>query len=184
MEPNLYAPDLYARTLDMKFTLINLPGAARAGSTWEVSYQLYFVPEAQFRQALSRSGRSGTVTEPSQFPEKLLLASGSFSGRRLNSPPNRTRVVGGIPFRDKIPDGERTKFATLMLSYSVKIYDAALKSTVYRSGLWLSNPFDDDPAQPQRAVPRGVLYANFYVSPEGELFESQWPRSGNDTSWP
>jgi len=185
LEPNLYSPNLYADRLKMKFTLINLPGASQPGSYWEISYKLYYISEAEYRKVIMQSGRGGgTITESTQFPEKILLTTGHYKSWHLGILRQRTHIQDGITFKAKIPDKDRTKFAILMTNYSIKIYDAKLKSTVYRSGIWLTNPFADDTAQPQNAVPRTVIYTNFYVSPNGELFESQWPRDNNSTDWP
>jgi hypothetical protein len=48
----------------------------------------------------------------------------------------------------------------------------------------MTKPFDDDPAQAGKAVPRKVIYTNFFISPKGDLFKSQWPREGDNTNWP
>jgi len=47
LEPNLYSPQLYAEKLKIKFSLVDLPGSKDARSTWEVSYRLYFISEAE-----------------------------------------------------------------------------------------------------------------------------------------
>ncbi len=184
-EPNVYAPQLYADSLSMKFTLVDLPGAKQAGSYWEVSYRLYFITEAEYWNVIKEAGRSGQAgLDPSQFPEKIPLADGNFKGKQLATLKDRTYFRAGITFKAKIPDHARTKFAALITSYAVKIYDARLKQTLYRSSMWTTRPFDDDPVQPEPAIPRQVLYTNFFVAPQGELFESQWPRDNNNTDWP
>jgi hypothetical protein len=191
-EPNAYAPDLYADHLKLKLTLINLPGAVEAGSYWEVSYRIFFISEAEVqavteetRKRLAPNGGSFSWNpNPSMFPGKILLAQGNFKRRNLATLTDRTYIQDRILFKSRIPDKQRTKFATLMTSFSVKLYDARLKTTVYESSAWQTNPFDDDAAQPDRAAPRQILYANFFLSPQGQLFKSQWPRNGDSTNWP
>lgn len=191
-EPNVYAPDLYADRLKLKLTLINLPGAGEAGSYWEVSYRIFFISEAEV-QAVTEETRKRQAPNggsfswnpnPSMFPGKILLAQGSFKRTSLATLTDRTYIQDRIPFKSKIPDKQRTKFATLMTSFSVKLYDARLKTPVYESSAWQTNPFEDDAAQPDKAAPRQMLYANFFLSPQGQLFKSQWPRHGDSTSWP
>ena len=58
-EPNLYAPEVYADHLDFVATLVNLPGAQKKQSRWELSYQLFFIPEDKYQEALTRLPRDG-----------------------------------------------------------------------------------------------------------------------------
>jgi hypothetical protein len=185
IEPNHYSPDLYAESLDSKFTLINLPGASQSGSFWELEYEIYFVPEAAYQKTMRRLvGAVGSANpQASDFQEKILLRKGKFRVTRLNSIEDRTRLIGPIPFKSIVPDAQRTKAASLMTSYSVKIYDASLKKTIFDAGLWVTKPFEADTRQPETAIPRRTLYANFFVSPAGDLFKSQWARNGTDTTW-
>ncbi len=184
VEPHFYAPDLYTDSLRSKFTLINLPGSEKAGSYWEVSYQIYFISEEAYEKTMRSLATGGIVQsdpEPSLFSQKILLDEGSFKLKHLNSLDSRTRVIGPFAFRSKIPDAQRTKAAFIMTSYTAKIYDASLKNVVYDSGVWMTKPFETD--QQARPIPRRMLYANFFVSPKGQLFKSQWTREGNDTNW-
>lgn len=184
VEPHFYAPDLYADSLRSKFTLINLPGSEKAGSYWEVSYQIYFIAEEAYEKTMRNLASGGVVQsdpEPSLFSQKILLDEGSFKLTNLNSLNSRTRVIGPFAFKSKIPDAQRTKAAYLMTSYTAKIYDASLKNVVYDSGVWMTKPFETD--QQERPIPRTMLFANFFVSPTGQLFKSQWTRQGNDTNW-
>jgi hypothetical protein len=184
-EPNVYSPELYADRLKMKFTLINLPGAEQPGSYWELSYSLYFVSEAEYVSAIKQAARTHqTALDPANFPGKILLASGSITGKRLATLKDRTRLLNGIVFKAKVPQKEQTKFGGLLTSYAVKIHDARLQSTVYDSSVWMTKPFDDDSARPGKAIPRMMIYTNFFISPKGELFKSQWPREGDNTNWP
>jgi len=185
VEPNHYSPNLYSENLESKFTLINMPGANQPGSFWEVEYEIYFVSEAAFQQTMRRLvGAVGSANpQASDFQEKILLRRGKFRVTRLNSLEDRTRLVGPIAFKSKVPDAQRTKAASLITSYSVKIYDASLKKTIYDAGLWVTKPFESDSSQPENASPRRTLYANFFVTPAGELFKSQWARNGTDTTW-
>ena len=192
-EPNVLAPELYLENLKLKMTLVDLPGAADPGSYWEGSYQLYFVSEAEHGKALeeavkrARGPKGGAVAldlDVSDFPKKTLLAEGTFKKRGLSAFKDRIFVPAPIPFRSKIPDAERTKEARLLLSYSVKIFDARLKQTLYRTGLWNAQaPLMQDAAQPERDVARTTVYSSFYVTKTGDVYASQWTREGEDTSW-
>lgn len=185
IEPNYYSPALYSESLNCKVTLINLPGADQRGSYLEVEYEIYFVSEVNFDQTMRRLvGRVGTANpQASDFTEKILLARGSFKATRLNSLQGRTRIVGPIAFKSKIPDAQRTKAANLITSYSVKIHDARLKRRIFDAGVWITKPFEADPSRPETAIPRRTLYANFFVSNDGDLFKSQWPRNTTATTW-
>jgi hypothetical protein len=185
IEPNHYSPNLYSESLDSKFTLINMPGASQPGSFWELEYEIYFVSEAAYQQTMRQLvGAAGSANpQTSDFQEKTLLRRGKFKVTRLNSLDDRTRLIGPITFKSKVPDAQRTKAASLITSYSVKIYDASLKKTIFDAGLWITKPFEADPRQPANAIPRRTLYTNFFVSPTGDLFKSQWARNGTDTTW-
>lgn len=184
VEPHFYAPDLYASSLKSKFTLINLPGSSQAGSFWEVSYEVYFIAEEAYEKTMRNLAKGGMIQidpEPSLFSEKILLDKGSFKLTRLNSLNSRIRVIGPFVFKSKIPDPQRTKAAFLMTSYTAKIYDASLKNTVYDTGVWMTKPFETD--QQEKPIPRTMLYANFFISPKGQLFKSQWTRESTDINW-
>jgi hypothetical protein len=172
-EPNLYAPNLYADSLDFVATLVNLPGAQKRQSYWELSYQLYFVPEDKYYEAVRRLPRGGSNPAPEQFPGRILLAEGHKKKTRLGTLKDRTITLAGVTFKSKVPDAQRTKFAVLMTAYSVKIFDAELNMTVYRSGIFLTEPYEPD-AQKQ-ANARKKLYLNFGVNPDGSLNRSQLP---------
>lgn len=184
MEPNVYAPDLYADRVKLQMTLIDLPGAAERGSYWEVSYQLYFISEADFMKALQRAPSGSWNPTPEDFPGRVLLGRGHLKRTSLGTPPERSHLSRAFPLKARVPDRLRTKFATILTSYTVKIFDARLASTTYRTGTFATQPFINDPASGGRAVARSLLYANFYVSPRGELFYSQLPRNSARTTWP
>lgn len=192
-EPDVLAPELYLDNLKLKITLIDLPGAADAGSYWEGTYRLYFVSEDDHRRALAEivkrgAGPGGGVVAAdvtlNSFPRKSLLAEGSFKKSGLATLKERTFIVEHIPFRSKVPAAARTKEARLLLSYSVKIFDARLKETLYATRIWNAQaPLMEDAAQSGHYVTRTTVYANFYVSETGDVYESQWTREGEDTKW-
>ena len=193
IEPNTLAPELYEDRLQMKFTLVDLPGASDPRSTWDASYQLYFISEAEFekvsrevmrRQQEREPGRTtfGWNPEPADFPVKILLAEGTISKKNIATPPQRIHVHDQIAFKEKIPAELRTKGAHLMTVYSVKVYDASLKVPAYDKGIFFAFPFDDQ-TDPEKSAPRKIVYTSFYVSPKGEVWESQLPRKDGDTSW-
>jgi hypothetical protein len=168
-EPNLHAPQLYADRIDFIATLVKLPGAQKKQSYWELSYQLYFIPEEKYYEALRGFPRGGSNPTPEQFPGRILLAEGHKKKTRLGELKERTINLTGVVFKEKVPDALRTKFAYLMTAYSVKIFDAELNTTVYRSGIFLAEPFED---QNQDAA-RKTIYLNFGVNPDGTLNGSQ-----------
>ena len=173
-ENNLYAPNLYADKLDFIATLVDLPGAKKRQSSWVLSYQLFFIPEDQYYAALRRLPKGGSSPTPEQFPGRVLLAEGQKKKTRLSTPQERTIALDGVAFKEKVPDALRTKFAVLMTSYSVKIFDAELNTTVYQSGVFLTDPYEED--EQKQAVARQTIYLNFSVSPNGTLNYSQLRR--------
>jgi len=180
-EPNVHAPDLYADNLTLKITLVNLPGAGDPHSYSEVSYQVVFVPEDQYYAALQELPPGGSNPALAQFQGRILLAEGTIKKNVLATIQQRTSSRE-FPFKVKVPDGKRTKFAHLLTSYSVKIFDAKLKKSVYRSGIFSAFPFDDASDQ-SKVSQRQILYLSFLVSDDGELARSQRARRDGDTSW-
>jgi hypothetical protein len=181
-EPNLYAPDLYADKVDFIATLTDLPGAKKKESYWELSYELYFIPEKTYYQTIRQLPRGGSNPTPEQFPGRILLAEGHKKKKSLGSLTERTLTLTGVPFKQKVPDAERTKFALLMTHYSVRIFDAELNTTVYRSGIFLTEPYETNSEDPKQATPRRTLYLNFGVNRDGTLNGSQLPRRTGDAS--
>ena len=191
-EPNLLAPDLYSNKLKVRVSLVDLPGSNEQGSYWEVTYKLYFISEAEYHEVLNQILRrseagGGAVTwnpDPSAFPGKILLAEGEFRKTKLSLLQDRVHEREGIVFKSKIPDKDRTKYAHILSSYSVKIFDAQLKTPIYKSGEYLTTPFIDNPEVKSDVIPRTTIYINFFVSPKGQLFTSQMPREPQDKAWP
>ncbi|HKR01809.1 MAG TPA: hypothetical protein VJT09_14105 [Pyrinomonadaceae bacterium] len=181
-EPNLYAPQLYVDRLRLKMTLVDLPGASDPRSSWEVSYQVFFVPEGKYYEALRQLPEGGSNPRPAQFPGRMLLAEGQLKKNKLGTIQERTSVRGDIAFKAKVPDEQRTKFARLITSYSVKIFDAKLNTPVYHTGIFTTFPFDDSTGA-SNAVPRDTIYLNFIITPQGQLNRSQWARKDGDTNW-
>jgi hypothetical protein len=174
-EPNLYAPNLYADNLDFVAMLVKLPGANKKQSYWELSYQLYFVPEDKYFEAVRRLPRGGSNPTPEEFPGRILLAEGHKKKTGLSTLKDRTITLTRVSFKPKVPDAQRTKFAVLMTAYSVKIFDAELNTTVYRSGIFLTEPYEPDPNDQKQANARKTIYLNFGVNPDGSLNRSQMP---------
>ena len=172
-EPNLYAPHLYSDMVDFKATLVDLPGSRKKGSYWELSYQLYFVPEEKYHEAIKRLPNGASNPTPEQFPGRILLEEGHKKISRLGTLKERTISVTGVRFKDKIPDAQRTKFSYLMTGYAVKIVDAELGTTIYRSGIFLAEPFVANPDDQKQATPRRTIYLTFGVNADGSLNRSQ-----------
>jgi hypothetical protein len=182
-EPNLYAPHVYADNLEVIVTLVDLPGAKKKQSYWELSYELYFVPEDKYYEAIQRLPKGPSNPTPEQFPGKVLLLQGHKKLRDLDTLKERTIHLTGVALKKRVPDAQRTKFAYLMTHYSVKIFDAELKTTVYRSGIFLTEPYEDHPQDPNQAIARKTIYMSFMVTPEGYLNRSQLARDPGSTKW-
>ena len=175
-EPFVHAPDLYAEDLTFLATLVDLPGAKNKKSYWELSYQLFFIPEDKYQEALKRLPRGGSNPPPEFFQGTILLAEGRKRIRRLATLEERTITLTGVPFKQKIPNAQRTKHAVLMTAYSVKIFDAELKNTAYDSGIFLTDPFEENGHERKQVGPRKTLYLNFALTPDGTLNYSQVER--------
>jgi|SRR6185369_4446888 len=180
-EPNLYSPDLYAEHIDFIATLVKLPGATKKQSYWELSYQLYFIPEEQYYESLRRLPKGGSNPQPEAFSGRILLAEGHKKKTRLSTLKERTITLNEVPFRQKVPDVQRTKFAYLMTAYSVKIFDAELNTTAYRSGIFLTNPYEAKAQDQKQDIARKTIYLNFGINPDGTLNGSQLPPRMGET---
>jgi hypothetical protein len=172
-EPNLHVPNLYADNIDFVATLVDLPGANDKRSYWEFSYQLFFVPEDKYYETIRRLPKGGSSPTPEEFAGRILLAQGHQRKTGLDTLKGRTITLSGVPFKQKIPDSQRTKFAYMMTGYSLKIFDAQLNTTVYRSGIFLTEPYEANPQAQNQDVPRKTFYATFAVTPNGTLNRSQ-----------
>ena len=179
-EPNLYAPNLYADKIDFIATLEKLPGANKKQSYWELSYELYFIPEDKYHETLRRLGKGGHNPTAEEFAGRILLATGHKKKTRLAMLNERTITLSGVIFKQKVPDTQRTKFAVLMTSYSVKIFDAELNTTVYHSGIFLTDPYEAHPQDEKQAIARKTIYLNFGVNQNGTLNRNQWARKPSD----
>ncbi|MFN2408282.1 MAG: hypothetical protein ABR594_19725 [Pyrinomonadaceae bacterium] len=182
-ENNVHAPQLYADKLDFIATLVKLPGANNKRSYWELSYQLYFIPEESYWTSIRRLPRGGSGPSADFFPRTILIAEGHRKSRRIGTLDDRTITLTRLAFKQKVPDALRTKFAVVMTSYTVKIFDAQLNTTVTDSGIFVTDPFDTSPDHPNQVVARKTIYLNFGVNPNGTLNGSQTPRSQVVTRW-
>ena len=170
---NVYAPHLYADKIEFLATLENLPGAQKQQSYWELSYQLYFIPEAKYYEALSHFPQGGHDPTPEEFPGKVLLAAGHQKKTRLSTSQERTMLLTGIDFKRKVPDAQRTMFGVLYTVWAVKIFDAQLKRTIYESGMFLTDACEPDPRDQTQAIARKTVYLTFDVMQNGTLNNSQ-----------
>ncbi len=176
--PNRYAPEFYSEDLSLKATLVNLPGASVAGSTWTLSYEVYFLPEGEARElALKRGGRLGSETSVSDFPKRIFLGKGSFTKKNLKSLVNRTTTSENFKFKSKIPVSQQMEAARLITAYTMKIYDAKLKKTLVKTRIFYGRVFIGDKQE------RKKLYLSFYVTPSGEVYDSQLEKEDNSTEW-
>jgi hypothetical protein len=161
---------------------VDLPGAKKKRSYWELSYQLYFIPEEKYYEAIRQLPRGGSNPTPEQFPGRILLAEGRKKKMSLGSLKDRTITLTGVPFKQKVTDAQRTKFALLMTHYSVRIFDAELNTTVYGSGIFLTEPYESNGEDQKQASPRKTIYLNFSVNRDGTLNGSQLPRKTRDST--
>jgi len=173
----VYAPNLYTDNIDFIATLTKLPGANKKQSYWELSYELYFIAEDKYHEALRRLPTGGSYPKPEHFPGRILLAEGHKKKTRLATLEERTITLSGVALKQRVPDPQRTKFAVLMTGYSVKIFDAELKTTIYHSGIFLTDPFDTHPQDDKQVIARKTIYLNFGVNQDGTLNRSQVARS-------
>jgi hypothetical protein len=183
--PNRIAPEVYSDKLSLKITLMNLPGAATSTSYWEVEYQVYFVPEQDFRKNLSDVKKSGKGRDlrPEYFPTKILLATGKFNDHSLGTLKDRAFLRQGIPFRNKIPADQQTSFSSLMSFFSVKIYDGKLKKDIYESSVFIVPPFEKDSDPHHSLLPRTELFLNFFVADNGSLYRTNNKSASETTEW-
>jgi len=171
-QPNLHTPDLFADKIEFIATLSDLPGAKKKQSYWELSYQLFFLPEDNYYEGLKRLPKGGSNPPPEHFHGKILLAEGHKKRMPVSTLNERTLALTEVPFKQKIPDAQRTKFSLLMTAYSVKIFDAQLNTTLYLSGILLTEPYEENQKQD---IPRRKFYFSMRVTPSGTLNYSQLP---------
>ena len=181
-EPNLHVPNLYADKIDFIATLIDLPGAKRKESYWELSYQLFFVPEEKYYETIYRLPRGASNPGPEEFAGRILLAEGRQKKTRLETLNDRTITLTGVLFKQKVPEAQRTKFGYVMTGYSVKIFDAELNTTVYHSGIFLTEPYEPNVNDEKQDVARNAVYLSFRVTPNGALNRSQLRPKIRETS--
>jgi hypothetical protein len=172
-EPNLHVPNLYGDKIDFVATLVDLPGARKKQSYWELSYQLFFVPEERYYETIQRLPSGGSNPTPQEFSGRILLAEGHKKKTGLETLEGRTITLTGVPFKQKVPDALRTKFAYLMTGYSLKIFDAELNTTIYRSGIFLTQPYEASLEDQKQDSARKTIYLTFLVTSDGKLNRSQ-----------
>ena len=184
IRPNLIAPELYSDNLSLKITLMNLPGAVISASKWEVEFQVFFVPEKDFRKNIEDMKKAGKGRElrPEYFPSRIPLATGKFNKHRLGTLKERV-FVRQIPFRNKVPPEQQTSFSSLMSFYSVKVFDGKLKKDIYGSAVFIVPPFERDTNNRNGFLPRTELFLNFFVSEDGSLYRSNTKSASESTEW-
>ena len=184
IKPNVIAPEVYSDKLSLKITLMNLPGAATSASHWEVEFQVFFVPEQDFRKNLQDIKKAGKGRElrPEYFPTRILLATGKFNKHRLGTLKQRA-FVRQIAFRNKIPREQQTSFSSLLSFYSVKVFDGKLKKDIYGSDVFIVPPFEADTNDRNSLLPRTNLFLNFFVAENGSLYRSNNKSASETTEW-
>jgi hypothetical protein len=184
IKPNLIAPQLYSDKLSLKITLMNLPGAVTSASHWEVEFQVFFVPEQDFRKNIDDMKKAGNRRElrPEHFPTRILLATGKFNKHKLGTLKERA-FVRQIAFRNKVPAEQQTSFSSLMSFYSVKVFDGKLKKDIYGSSVFIVPPFERDTNDRNSFLPRTELFLNFFVADDGSLYKSNTKSASETTEW-
>lgn len=185
IRPNLIAPEVYADKLSLKITLMNLPGAAKPNSTFEVEYKVFFVAEPDFEKSMKELRKTGKARElrPEYFQSRKLLVEGKYRKRNLATFKDRSFLLSEIVFRDRIPHDQQTSFSSIMSFYSVKVYDATLKKDVYGSDVFVVPPFEADTNDRGSYTPRRELFLNFFVAEDGSLYRSNTKSASGTTEW-
>lgn len=178
--PNLHAPELYSRAIKVRITLVDLPGAGDPTSRWEMSYRLYHISEESFDKAVRGRRSGGWDPTEADFPDRVLLGGGTFQRGPLSGLQDRTFLSPAVPFKSKVADKNRTKFAHLLIIYSLKISDARLHSTIYKSGSFFNDPFE---TRDGRDGARETFHLNFRVTPQGRVNASILPEHASATAW-
>lgn len=184
-------PNFYGEKLDFRATLVDLPGAKLPQSSWQVFYDIYFVGEAEFDKAIQKVGKveklaNGATRRTSNptaedFPNKILLANGNFAKKSLSNISDRIIEKDDIVFGKKIPNDLKTERGNIIVSYTLKIYDAALKKNIYKTGLFIQSPFIVNEKGEKQA--RSELFLSFYVTKDGNIYDSSLARVKTSTSW-
>lgn len=174
---NTLAPELYSEQINLQVLLVNSPGAKEKGTTFAGAYTMYFIPEGEIENLTrSRGGRIEKLLE-NDISNKTLLGSGEF---KLNSPgPSRVYEKTGISFKSKVAEDSRKMLGKITIFYTVKIYDAKLAKTIYDDKAFIYSVFDGN----EKKVARKILNVNFFVTENGEIFSSSWPKDKTDTTW-
>lgn len=175
--PNTYAPSLYSEKINLQIILVNLPGADTKGSSFQGTYNMYFIPEGEIEKLAQNRGGSIDELRQNDIPNKILLNSGSFNKSLFNT----SRVVEkvGIPFKIKVADKLRTMLGKIVVFYSVKIFDAKLRETVYKDSSFTYFPFE----RTDNSSPRKTFHISFFVNENSKIYTSSLPRDKTSTTW-
>lgn len=185
-------PNFYGEKLDFWATLVDLPGAKLPQSSWQVFYDIYFVGEAEFDKSIQKIGKVEKLANGAErrtinhltvedFPNKLLLANGNFNKKSLTKISDRIVEKNEIDFGKKIAKDLKTERGKIIVSYTVKIYDAALKKNIYKTRLFIQSPFIVNENGEKQA--RSELFLSFYVTKDGNIYDSSLARDKTSTSW-
>lgn len=175
--PNTYTPSLYSDKINIQVMLVNLPGVKFSGSTFQGTFKTYFIPEGEIEKLAQSKGGSIDKLNSGDISNKTLLISGSFNKNSLDK--DRIYQKLEIPFKQKVPDKLRTMLGKIVTFYSIKIYDAKLKKSIYKDDSFTYFPFERDDTN----KPRKIFHLSFYVNDRGSLYTSSLPRNTSDTNW-
>ncbi len=173
---NAYSPNLYSDKINFQILLVNLPGVDIKGSTFEGSYKTYFMPEGELEKILRSSGGVIDELSASDITNKTLLNSGKFVKSALNS--NRLFEKIGIPFKSKVSDSLRTMVGKVIVFYSIKIYDAKLKKSVFKDSSFIYSVYEGN-----TETARKTICLSFFVNENGKLYTSSLARNKTSTTW-
>jgi len=174
---NTHSPTLYSDKINIQFLLVNLPGVNISGSYFEGVYQIYFIPEGEIERLAQKKGGVIDELNGKELENKTLLSSGNFRKTVLSKDRSFERI--GIKFKEKVPDKLRTMLGKVVIFYSIKIYDAKLKKTIYKKSSFTYFPFERNDVN----NPRRILHVSFIVNENGSFYTSSLPRDKSNTNW-
>ena len=177
VDSNKYAPNLYSDKINIQVLLVNLPGLNTKGSNFQGSFKMYFIPEGELENFVQSKGGAIDELNESDISNKVLLGSGTFNKTLLSSSKIYEKI--GIPFKQKVSDKQRNMLGKVEVFYTVKIYDAKLKTNVYKNSSFSYSVFDRNDLNQAR----NTFNLSFFVNEKGQLYTSSLPREKTSTTW-
>jgi hypothetical protein len=174
--PNTYAPNLYSEKINLQISLVDLPGSHQKGSVFQGSYKIYFTPEGEIEKLAQNRGGIDQM-KGDDILTKILVAEGTFNKTLLAA--DRIFERRNIDFKSRVPDKQRTISGKLVIFYSIKVYDAKLKKSIYKDSIFIYFPFE----RSDTSKARDTFHLSFLVTENGQMFTSSLPRERSSTKW-